>query len=575
VTGRVPAPDRARWYGDVARRLGRDALIVLDDIPHVVDGDPFAERLVVLGRAIAGEGGHLVTIGIHPLPQSVSRKMKPFHIAEESVPPFDPDEATELLRALGAPDSILAEGEPLGPDRMRALTARIQGNPLALTALAHALQHKSWHIGDGDAGLLDGEIEPQLAETALRRLLTADADVESRALLGRLSLIDYPFGNDDVRALAEIAPPIADSSARVMKLGGLWIQRDTDGYFVMSALLAWLSDDLGVETRTACHRVLAQRLARRRELDQDAALSAINHFLHAGESDSAGSLLAATLLALYAHDATIPDNGLLQLWVDGPPLPKDLDVAIALYVRVAQIAARTPRRLPTATLVEDLDARVKSAPPKASWGVVMAAVYAPTYANRYLALALQRLPEVRLFDGSPLVIPQDQRLEWLLWKHIDAITTIVELDAWLDVVADLTPPQRAVAFEGPLGEAGCLHIMEGVYRGMLSQSEDDRDWLRLLATLDNVAERARGLGLDLLSAASVRLQISICAKDLKDLPEARARVDSVLAHPPSTQWESRGFRWVLLMCLKYVRFGRCRIPVVASFETSRGAERTR
>ncbi len=522
ITGQPPSPYRQAWYNRVCQALGRGTLIILDDLPRLDNGDELAGRLTILERAAAVHGVHLVTMGTHPVPRGMIGQFKRKALRELPVPLFSDEEASNIMRAAGAPEAFLS------PHIIEGINAAAERHPMVLTTIAHKLKQRRWHFTERDMPtLLGGDDAARLTNETLPRFIATVDDDDSRELLARLCLIGGPFSDDAAHALAAITPVITRPAERLARLQGLWLQRDSAERLVVSSLIRALNDDLSRETRRACYHTLGQRIISKKKLDQVDAMAGIAYFTQAEEPNLAAMLLASTLVDLMRGNPALPNMGLLDCWTNA--LPAGLNPDMALYLRSVQIAARAHRSLPTETLVADLEARIAASGDDAGWGIITAAVYAPTHKNRYLAAALKHAPNVRLPDGSPLVIPDGVRLEYLLWMHVDTIETETDLHAWMDVVMGLTPEQRTRAFQGPVAEMGCLHVAEALRQQEKKRVPRERHWPLVMTALDDLVSRARSFDLELLWACAVRVKIAIHAEYLDDLDAARTLTEEALA----------------------------------------------
>jgi len=530
LAGSAIERERCAWYDRLCRQLGRDTCIVLDDLPRLMHGDDLAERLLALARSCHDHGVRLVSLSAHPLPVSVRESLGDDVCVSMPIPVLLDGEVTDVLRSFGAPAALLKEGPA------SFFNGLARSNPLLLTAIARFLACQGWRWTDtAFDGLLSGAHAIDLNEETTHRLIARVEDDRARDLLYRLSLIQRPFTLDDVRAVAEVAPAVSRPRERLDALVGPWVQRDALDRFVLSPVIDVLgADDLAVATRRGCHAVLGDRLSRQRTLTEHEAVAAITHFVRADEHDRAGLFLASLLHRLHTEDDGFPADFLLAVWAE-LPLPREMSLGIRLLVRGVQIAVRHQRDLPTDYLTRDADVLLRDATSEDAWAVVALAVYAPTHSNRYLGRALahysaSHLQTAQLADRRPFLLPDSLTLESLVWLHIDAVTSPARLAEWLDVIEGFDGAQRVRAFAGHLAEMACLGMSNRVWLEETAKPDDERNLPALDNALQALANRARGLGGELLWACLVRARIVVHAEYLGDLAGATRIADAALGH---------------------------------------------
>jgi len=530
LAGPVTESERHVWYDRLCRELGRDASVVLDDLPRLIPGDDLAERLLALAQSCQDHGVHLVSLSAHPLPVSIQESLGDDICVSMPILVLLDDETADVLRAYGAPAALLQPGP------VSFFNGLAGFNPLLLTAIARFLARQGWRwTSTAFDGLLGGAHAIDLNEETTHRLIAGVEDEMARDLLYRLSLIQRPFTIEDVRAVAAVDPAVSRPRERLDALVGAWVQRDSLDRFVLSPVINVLgADDLAIVTQRDCHAVLGDRLIHRQTLTEYEAVAAITHFVKANEHDRAGLFLASLLHRLYTDNDGSPADFLLAVWAE-LPLPPEMSLGIRLLVRGVQLAVRHQRDLPTDYVTRDVDALLGHAMPEDAWAVVALAVYTPTHRNRYIGEALAHYSAshsqtAHRADRQPFLLPDGLTLESLVWLHIDTVTTPAQLADWLDVIEEFDDVQRTRAFTGHLAEMACLGMTNRVWIEETAKPEGERDLLALDDALQVLAERVRVLGSELLWACLVRARIVVHAEYRGDFEGAIRIADAALSH---------------------------------------------
>ncbi len=526
LDGEAPQNTRSQWYRRLAERLGRDAIIVLDDLPRLTGRDELSQRLIELARACKTQHVLLLSTSPYRLPENLRSTLGSHIVRTEAIPPLTMREATEILQEYGAPDALLASSASLN-----ALAGR---NPLLLDTMARYLQARHWHWDEQTlAALFQRQYAAAISEDVLYRLLETVEDEQSRELLYRLNFILGPFSYEDTRALAAVAPEVTRPRERLIALAGLWVERDAEERFRISPLIRTLgSEDVALPVRRACNRVLAERILQRGALHPGEVNEAILYFVEAKEPDRAGLLLIWVLSDMLHLAHPVNDAGLLALWAESP-LPLDMDLGIRLHLRGLQIALRRKWGLDvSAGLISDFTSLLAQATTDQAWallGVLLVAHDEVPNVHRALLLILGSLPQMKLPNGRLVTFPAEDHLEALIWVNVLDITTIEDLRDWIRAVELLRPEQRHYAFDQPAAEQGCQIVADRLWHKEADKSSDQQEWSAILEALQDLASRASRLHLELLWACAVRAQIMVLAERCKDLEAAATLAEAALA----------------------------------------------
>jgi len=526
LDGEAPQNARFQWYRRLAERLGRDAIIVLDDLPQLTGRDELSQRLVELARACQTQQVRLLSTGPHRLPESLCSTLGSHVVRTEAIPPLTTREATEILQEYGAPDPLLASSASFN-----ALAGK---NPWLLDTMARYLQARQWQW---DQQTLDALFRRQyavdLSEDVLYRLLETVEDEQSRELLYRLNFILGQFSYEDARALASVAPEVAHPRERLIALAGRWVERDAQERFRISPLIRTLgSEDVALPVKVACNHVLAERMLQRRILHPGEVNEALVYFVEARELDRAGLLLIWVLSDMLRLAHPVNDAGLLALWAESP-LPQDMDLGIRLHLRGLQITLRRKWKMEIPTgLTSDFAALFEQTTTDQAWallGVLLVAHDEVPNAHRALLTIFEALPQMKLPNGRQASFPEEDHLGALIWSNVLSIALMEDLRDWIRAVELLNPEQRHYAFAQPAAELGCQIVADRLWRKEAAKPESQQQWDTILEALQDLASRASRLHLELLWACAVCAQIIVRAGYGNDIDAAAATAKAALA----------------------------------------------
>jgi tetratricopeptide (TPR) repeat protein len=516
----MPSGGREAWYQRICERLGRGALIVLDDLPRLSGNDELSNRLLLLVGACRASGVKLLSTSGYQLPVRLQTSLGEHVLRSLEIPSFSNGDALEILQSFGAPASVL-NSKSIG-----FINGLARRHPMLLMGIARYLDQHDWTFTDEAlAGLFAGNFTAEINDETLRALLQNVEDPASRELLYRASLSTGTFTMDDARALAQVEPAIERPGERMAALTGLWVQHQVEARLLVSPLIsAFGSGELAPQTRKHCHRVLGDRIVQKGTMNQIDVQTALPHFLQAEEFDRAGVLLLVALNSMHEIETPVPDAGLLSLWSQ-LPLPEQMDRGLRIYLRALQIAERHKRNLEVDYLVNDLDLLLRDVTENDAWAILPAIVLTPTDivdTGRYLPLALRLLPGARLPGGEPFTWPDEFKLESLIWLGLGSIFTPHDLREWVRSLEELTPQQREQAFADHVSESGSIVVADRLWLQESDKPEEDQQWDAILEALTDLRERARELDVELLWAAAVRALIIVLAEYRHDLTAAVA-----------------------------------------------------
>ncbi|BAZ78740.1 hypothetical protein NIES50_73730 (plasmid) [Aulosira laxa NIES-50] len=508
-------------------------MLVLDDIPRLLGGDEFSERLLLLANSCREKGVHLLSTSCYELPLNLRESLNVQTLYVMEIPLLNNQEASEMLLAYGAPPSLLTT------KLVTFINGLAKQHPLLLAATARYLLQQNWQFTeDVLEGLFKSEYTAELNNETISRLLVTIEDTKTRELLYRLNLVQRHFSLDDMQAVASVKPIVERPRERLNTLIGLWVQRDDNNRLLVSPLVQALgSNDLLIETRKECHFLLGERIIRKKQLNQVDGMQALIHFCGAENFNRAGWLLISGLRSLMDLDVLVDDKGLLLLWSD-QQLPEQMELTTRLFLRGLQIVVRHKYGMSISYLVEDLDALFRQASEKEAVAVVgvillvdsLFSQYDPMCMNRYVRSALQLWSEIKMPDTGELLFPDGEPLEILIWTNLkQGIASFDHLRDWIYTLEHLTDGQRRRAFTDGFAELGCLIVSEDLYHKEEAKPRENQQWHIVFDALRELAERASQLEIKLLWVCAVRTQIAVLGTNLNDIDAAVTAAEAVIS----------------------------------------------
>jgi hypothetical protein len=521
--GSPAAGDFSGWYSKLVDCLESSTILVFDDLPRLERGDELEIRLTQLAQICRNRGIRLVSTSFYQLTGSLQCILGSQVLHTMQVPPFTNGEVADLFKKYGAPESFA------NSDWIPYLNSLANQNPSLLAAVADYLYQENWQVSSETLNaLLQGSYNTSVNEETLNRILVAIQDDQSQELLYRLNLISGYFSTEDIQSLADVPPSIERPRQRLNHLLGVWIQRDTNNRLMVSPLVKALgSQDLSISVRQECHLTLGERIAHA-ELNQHKAFNAIFHFTQAGAFDKAGNLLLYALVRLEESEARLDDGGILLCWSQ-QHLPEEMSLGIRLLIRSFQISVSVKRSNSVTYLLSDLDRLLEQVGEQES-GIVVSLVAiliskCPKQVgflrlNYYFCLALRFSSTARLPNGSELSLPSEVPFESLIWVASNSIQSTTDLEAWIDILENLSVEQQERAFSGRVAELGCLSVADKLWIRESEKPAVDQDWQTVLAASQNLAESSATLDLELLWACAVCSEVIVLAQYAGDLSRA-------------------------------------------------------
>jgi hypothetical protein len=535
VSGGQSGPVLSKMYEEISVSL-QGSLVVLDNLPRFLPGDPLARRIELLSRYLGSANGKLLTTSYYPFPKRTSEQAA---VEEIQAPRFDEGETPELLVAYGAPTVLASKLTTL-------IHTATQGLPALVTAVARYLASKGWLF---DANEFEAIVKAEFAHaerTDARELLRLTIpDEGTRELLYRLTLVIGGISREEVERVARVKSPISLPLEKMERLTGLWLQPFVGDKYTISPLIdPAVSNLLEERTRRGVYTVLALSIMARGTIYPLDAVTCIHYFTLAGLFGEAAFMLASALTALIDAEPDLIEDSMVLASVWIAEIPDQIDINLKLHIRGLQIVATDNRGRSIDFLLSRLDQELDSGGVN-TWGGAIASSFLairfckkhPAIANRYLLKYLQRPASVVFPDGKQVSMGETS-LIGILWATAQYAGSDEEVESWIGTVEQLTPQQIEELDASPFKEDSASVLCDGIWLRDYRKAPGDRDWSRVEALVLRVEAVGTQRGLKTLAASAIRTRIMILAEWRHDM---NAAVQLALSSLPQFNSEGDAF----------------------------------
>jgi len=484
------------------------------------------EHLVALCTACVRTGVRLLSTSARPLPQSV-RTAAESHIHEEAVPDFDEEDTRNLFGAYGAPESFLTSPW----FRLAHRTSR--GHPILLVATARYLQTRGWATDDrAFDDLIGGNFATELDLPTIERIQQTVPEAVTREFLYRLKLIGWPFGLEEVQRISAVPPVVPIAVEHLAKLVGLWVQQDSDREYVISPLVARLSDDIiPKELQRDIHTELAHAILEKRSLGPTQVSQAVGHFMAAGDANSAADVVLVAWHGMLQMSKFRDGYGLTSIWA-GMPLPVTISLAKRIYLRTFQVILRHRGGHAERYERADLDRLIAQGRSDDNCQMVisgagaMLATYLgdtdPVLAIRSVASSIEAARRIPNDAGRDPDLALHAGLLMMLWGIVPWIKTDDQFQQWFGAARSLTSDERRQWRDSRLAEQASQAVCDGIWIRTADLPSSERNWRNVREQLGAVGAWARSAEVPQLAAAALRSQIIVLAEYERALADSEA-----------------------------------------------------
>ena len=524
------------WHIAIAKALGQNALVIIDDLPALDAKEALLSYLCSLALALQNFGSTLISTSKTHLSVFVSERLAD-KFTEIAVPPFELADIVSLLNTLNAPAHI-------HNDKVTTLIlASTSGHPTLVSATLSWLQNKQWNLNlDVLDQLLGGDPVKDVREETMRILPRLLPDEETRQFLYRLSVFSYPFDERLARVVAEIAPPIALPGEKLMALHGPWLSRTPRNTYQLSPLLSRSGEaNLPVKLIENIHVAAADELLSRSPIPADQVLNIVLHLFASNQ----GERLAIFLIQALSNVKTQSQAEYFG-WVTGLFLadaPKQIvSPNLMVMVRAMQVHLELLSKSKSTELLADLDRRLSQLDLTQEENV-FAALFA--YANTGPLLdnapptlgIVQAVNFARLVRSWPKLVGSLPNGYELIWFPLMRLGRLDEYQTALEVMETLQSDELHELLTHSLDEMTVYIWMDRIWQIAAEPGAENADWkavLRIISQLEQIGVRNDEVP---LLVAALRARAIVYADYLKQTEKAL----QTLKNPPRSLTPSQAF----------------------------------
>ncbi len=499
--------DRSQWMVKVIQSLPENCLIVLNDIPRILEDSPFYNLLGLFIRQTEIKGIRLLTTSNFKIPNTFRLLASEGFMQEYYDFEFSDDEIIEVLENHGAENDI--------QKYVSIIAAITNRNPRLVSAIAFRLKTINW--GKDQAEFLDvllnREFKSEILEDAQLSIKSMIKDDTSKELLYRLSLINWGFTDDTVKFVSEVQEEIKYPQEKLSDLVNLWIQRNNNIYSISPLILKIGENNLSSTTIKSTHLAIAHSILSKKSLDLIAASRCMNAFLNAEEFNQAGSLLVTLYHSCQTEEEAKSLNkwGFLSYWAD-IDMPLGMGTVLKAIIRNEQIRLSriigTEDQVYRKWLVSYLDEGGLSVKDKYMVSLINILQYEPGNLKslwKNLDYVLNNWGEVDSEYQSAIDI---ELLPSILWLPAIEIQSSEDIIAWLKYLALVQKVLETTPLKSEEAQDGITVISARIIKVEESKSEQDRDWEDVLNKLALLYEFFSTYNYEVLEAVVIK---EICA----------------------------------------------------------------
>ncbi|MCC4229649.1 tetratricopeptide repeat protein [Zunongwangia profunda] len=473
--------DKVRWMDDVVNTIPKNSLIVINDLPNLLDNEEAIQLLILISNTFQKKGIKLLSTSNYNIPKKLLRSINLDSFYEFYDLDFSNDELVEFLVNSGADKSI--------SNYINLISILSNRNASLIGAIIYHLKTINWGKNSDLVieVLLKKEFSKDIVEDAQQGIKRFIHDQDSRELLYRLSLIEWSYKKREVIAIAEIEKSINHPNEKFLDLINVWIQKINDDSFQTSPLIYQLGkDNLPESVIQNIHLSLAKLILSDKKLDQILASRCISEFIKGKDYNNAGFvLLELYRSSISKEDITIINEwGFLNYW-DKTEIPKQMEIVLRVYIRVEQIRLNRELGKETKYLHEDIESFFKEPIVSISQKILLHIICVSLYESGYIKNTWLHVEEI-LTNWNKLEEPYNdvidlKILKSLLWIVSDQIENETEIKKWFELTSLFEKNFKVDVFQDEMAQITVSLIGNRIVNRDNCNSRDTISSLTLLA----------------------------------------------------------------------------------------------
>jgi tetratricopeptide (TPR) repeat protein len=502
----------------VALRLGAGSLLVIDELPDLLQVRQLGEKLVALMIALQASGGKLLTTAQRGL-TAIIRERVDITVVESVIPAMTPQDIDEMLASTGAPSALR------DPGFLALIHTVTHGHPSLILATIAFLQRNAWTINlERFISLFTGDPGREVREETRRKLLRLLPNDNVLELLYRISLIGVPFDLALVRAVAAVPPAISRPAELFPELMGSWVHRLAVDRYEVSPLLSDAGQViLEPKSQHHVHHAVALHHLQNQTIDLERGYQIILHLLAANDLFTLTFFLVQLVSQLNQKAQAEAFEFLTFFFV--PLWPDELPLFLRILFRAVQIRLLSLLSKDAEAPIADLDTMIQQVDPLSLPAAFVAPLLiGPMNPAASPAMVAQRvLQACRLYAQLPAemrVFSPEMPLISLVWVGIPHIQTRDDIRGILSVLADMDGEERRAAFSGEMIYEAPRMFVDQCLVLELKKAAHEQDWEGVLSLTDEILHIAHQPGGEPLRAPVARAKAIVLADHMERPQEA-------------------------------------------------------
>lgn len=502
----------------VATSIGSNSLLVIDDLPDLLQVGSSTQRLAILVVELRKVGGKVITTSQYKLPQEIINTLGS-DVSLFDVPFMDEGDINALLVGAGVPTG-------LKKDTVYSFILGVtKGHPVLVAATVRWLSINGWKI-DNFSALLSGEPMQEARHETGRLTRQLISDVSTREMLDRLSIVGVPFDASMASVVGKTEPAIERPKEHFDELVGPWIQPLAKSQFEVSPLLQnlwqlYLEPDL----QKSLHYDIAHEYLKKKTINANDAFQVCIHLHTAEDWKSLVPFLIQFILQIKTPEHAKYFDWVQWFFSPGKEWPDAIPLGMRIFIRALQVRLL----IMSGKEYEHYDADLEQLISKASDEDMLAVAAAQFHAGAVLEQASPGLTARRAMEAArawhviehkipreaPPVAP-----EILFWGASAKIREREQIRPVIEVIKGMSEEERRVVFSSDIGPEMSLFFADSCYAIEAAKEQATQNWTEVLAILGELQEIGHLPGAEPLYAGAVRARAIVLADFMDSADEA-------------------------------------------------------
>jgi len=507
-------------YESVAASIGLNSLLVIDDLPDLLQVGSLTQRLATLGTELRKVGGKVITTSQHKVPQEIINILGS-SISLFDVPFMDKEDIKTILVGTGAPAGLQRDSV------CSFILSVTKGHPVLVAATVRWLIVNGWKIDNLNFdALLAGEPMQEARHETSRLTRQLISNVSTKEMLDRLSIVGFPFDAGMAAVVGKTEPAIERPREHFDELVGPWIQHLAKSQFEVSPLLQnlWQSY-LNPELQKRLHYDIAHEYLKKRTINANDAFQVCIH-LHTAEDWKN----LVPFLIQFTLQIETPEHAKYFDWVQwffspGKEWPDAIPLGMRIFIRALQVRLLIMSGKEYERYDADLEQLISTAGDEDTMAVAVARFHTGAIleqaspgltARRAMEAARAwHLIEHKIPRETPPVAP-----EMLFWGASAKLREREQIQPVFEVIRGMSEEERRVVFSSDIGPEMSVLFADSCYAVESAKDKATQNWEEILAILDDLQEIGQLPGAEPLYVAAVRARAIVLADFMNNADEA-------------------------------------------------------